>query len=240
MSTPQGHPDYQDYAIWRGPLTVDGFQTVSVGAGYTLTPNLNCTNFASVLLCITGITGAGITVAAGFAGGAVNTPSNFWTLLPGQQLYVLLPAATNRFFLSITTAQAGTQHFNLLVAPTNTPATRITYLNQNNSMHDVSRTLAAGAAMSYVLPYVQEGEIEAMLQPQDTSGKLEMAVTGLGENGLAAYAANLQFAGLVPFQTQAQRVLVGPDPVLIVVQNDDVANPHTYSMTARMVAAAHG
>lgn len=231
MTIPQGTPDYQGIAQWRGPIQEAISTTATFPTPWTTTQD--CTNFASTVVEILGPT-VPVQVTLSYlteAAGGLQLNQHLWDLLAGQDLSVILPNESNAFVLAVVPGSAGTAIFSVIVAPTNTPATKPQYMVDGNELQANGVSVGASGGYFQHMPQVQPGDGLLIYQDGSGSGKLQFQLTEINAAG-----ATVQFIYFVATVTDtlyhAFPFQAGQYPLQLGVQNNDAAAAHTF--TARL------
>jgi hypothetical protein len=235
VTTPIGHPDYQGFAQWRGPVVASGVQSTSIASPYTMAFYL--TAYASLWLRVSGIS-ASMQVTVNFftdQSETVLAGSVAWTVIGGTELDVLIPALANYAQIVVTTVTAGAQTFTIAALPSNVPATHCTYPITGNYVAQIDVTVAASSAQSFVFPFIAEGDGQVMIWPDDNSGKLQVQVDELTISGAVQQHAIFTQLPTVA-ATQVFEFMANNSPMEVTIQNNDVAGPHSCKFLARILS----
>lgn len=159
MTSGVGHPDWQTYSNWRGPVLYNAGIVVPGGGSLTI-GTWPVAHFASVYVELINQTG-GCNVQARY-GEAANAirPSvvHLWNVEGNSQLSALIPALGNFVQLSATSAGVAGYTANGLVIPTNTAVDRVQYPAVGDWVAADTETVNAGATNRHDLGWVMEGE----------------------------------------------------------------------------------
>ena len=226
-----GHPDFQDPAVWRGPVTFG--QAITVTTVSTTVVDTEVTNFASVVITATPPTN-GVTITCAFytdSTKALLASFQSWTLSAGARLEVIVPSMANFLEVRVTTAQAGNQNLSLVVLPTNLGVSRIAYPRTGNSTSALNQSIALSSSQAFVLPQVIEGEGYLYANPLDASAKLNLTVRHLAQDG-TALSKIAQVTGLAA--AQDLEFLTSTNPVDVLVTNTDGAAAHSLELRCQV------
>lgn len=220
-----GHPDGQNYAIWRGP-------DFNAAANFPLS-NSNpfmaqglITNFASLALNVAANVPNGITVVVQWFTDATETiplGSMTWLVPTGYKLNVIVPAMGNFCTVAMTTSNVASVNCPLSVYPTNSSVGVTSYWNTGNFVQKVNQSIPANTTLQFNLPNVAEGSGYCMGIDPGSTGKLQLVVKAIDQSssiqGIIAQINTLASPIVVNFIAPAMGVA-------LTVLNTDVANPH--------------
>lgn len=226
-----GHPDFQDYSNWRGPVLAAGSPIVTTVAQYQV--NGYVTNFASLFVSIgTAFNNGGVVDISFYTDTtrAVKTGNFSWQLWD-TAVQVFIPVTGNFAELTITTANAGNQQFNVFVGPSNVSVPRATYTAAFNQIEAVSLSVPASTTSFFQVPQTQTGLVYVSLMPNDTTGKLNFSLFELDDTG-TAQGALIKHPG---FTTDAYLSTACGERVLQAqIQNTDGVSAHVLAYRVRV------
>lgn len=220
-----GHPDGQNYPIWRGPYFAAAAAT-HIDSTHPFMAQGLVTNFASLAIEVFCTIAAGVTVTLRWWTDSTKTiqiAQVTWILQQNQVMSVIVPALTNFAELDITTTDVAGGACTTAVAPTNTPVTNYEYQVVNNIISNFNFSVAASAVLVFPMPFIASGKGQFFFQDVNASGKLSFEI------GIAGLTGGI-IGGLVfnpaPV-TQAYGELILPDrPVVLEVINTDGVAAH--------------
>ena len=221
-----GHPDGQNYAIWRGPQFL-----ASVSQGLNSVTPINAsgqvTNFASLVLNVNGGSASGVTVTVSWFTDQTATLLLFnqvWNVPAGTQLSVIIPCVGNFVQVQITTPAVPIIHIAVSIYPTNTPVSAPRYFSVGNEVSGNFRSIAASTTVIASLPRIASGEGHFFLRDDVNSGKFNIAIGTLNLDG----TFNIPMVTQDPLTTGFFGDLRCPDdPLGIFIQNLDGVAAHT-------------
>jgi hypothetical protein len=240
MTTPNiGHPDGQAYAVWRSNAIAKG-SNVALAAGVPIVTQTFLTNYSSLLLLVNCGNSAGMTVIVAFNDAPGDTPtfSFSWVLPKNGSLERILPALGNNVKITLQTSQAGGTTTSYRIAPSNLTANYPAAPSQVawNAAFP-SQLVAAGGTVTITTTRVDDGELNVILTPLDNSGSITAKIQLAGEDGVVTTTIWQGTLATVALAATNLRILVGGQPMLIVLTNTDVVNPHSldwyFSLTPR-------
>ncbi len=220
-----GHPDGQNYAIWRGPNFI-ATGVAPLSSASPINAQGQVTNYASVMLNFAGAPVAGADVVVNFyTDSTLSRELTFfeWTVPPGADLHVLMPAIGNFVTLSIQTTNIAQQLCPVSMYPTNTPATRLEYPVVGNVNGNLNENIALNSSIIHTLPFIAAGKGHVHFSDVTASGKLSYQVVTLDHNGARD---KILVSGNAPV-TSVGTDFAAPDRALgISVNNADLAAVH--------------
>lgn len=223
-----GHPDGQNYAIWRGP---DFFAnpTFPLSASNPATGQGQITNFASVYISTFANNPGGISVVVQwFADAAMTLPVRAfgWSIPAGYGLACIIPAEGNFVQVKFTTTDVGATNSPITVLPTNTIVSQVRYIDVNNNNTNVLFSVPANATVTLPLHFVMAGKGHVYVQDVASSGKLAYAVAALNVAG--AVIGNV-IAVAQPIVQDFREFNVPEFALQLRITNTDAVNPHNAS-----------
>lgn len=228
MTTPTGHPDYQDYPITQSGNIFPAF-TQNLAFGNTTTQVFAATNFQTLFLHV-GFQTAHGTVQVNYfldKNGAVSIDSDFYSLAAGMTLVKRLPLKGPYFSVTIRQAAAGVQTVFTWGILTAASIDRLTAPIGRQKVADTAHSLAASGTITYSFPVIVDGLSQMHFKPADTAGKLNVAVQEVNDAGAAQYTL---WSATGPTAEVNQNVVLPDQPIVVVVTNTDAASAHTYDL----------
>jgi hypothetical protein len=180
-----GHPDGQNYALWRGP---DFFasQAAHVDSTHPIVAQGLITNFASVIINVLAPFTPGVTVKVQFFTDATMTIQtwNFtWGVAPGRFLDMTVPAQGNFVKVTVTTTDPVGYSITIAIIPSNNIVPRVVYGDQNNATGNLLFSVGISATTVFPLPNLVAGKGWVYCQDVTSSGKISYAVATIDVNG---------------------------------------------------------
>lgn len=212
-----GHPDFQDYAQWRGPFLINTAWTCNNASPFTAEQIV--TNFASVYLSITQTSGTGVTVFCQFYSDSSFTflvGQKAWILNPNLPLNVMVPAMGNYCKLVIQTSQAAAAGGTVLFAPTNIIIGKVTYPQLTLTKEANNQTVGAGVTMPFPVIGIQEGPGILYVNPRTGGSTQVITLDSLNEAGNVQYHI-VQFPAITVPTTI--NFIATPTPMVINIDN---------------------
>ncbi len=229
MSTPIGHPDYQNFAITKSDNLFSSFTTV-IPPGTVNTAIIPVTSWSSLALnmrCSTGQAKITVTHFADLAGTLI-IGSDTWFLRTTCKLNVITPLRGP--FVQITTQVTGGVNLTVLqfCAFLSAPAQRISFPVGFQSAGVNVRALPASSSDFWNLPTICAGNASLIFAPSDALAKLHVRVGAFDETGtLLFYVADFGFpAALINQSLQIPDVTIA-----LEIDNIDAGGPHSYGST---------
>jgi hypothetical protein len=220
-----GHPDGQNYAIWRGP-DFNAQATFMLSAATPFNAQGLITNFAS--LCINfaaNVPLGGRVVVQWFTDATLAIPlgSMVWRVANGQSLNVIVPAVGNFVTVAITTTNVGAVGCPISVYPTNTSVGVTSYWSVGNFVQNPNVSIPASSVLKFQLPYVAEGSGYCMGIDPNATGHLQLKINFADETFtfLGVIGQINTLAGPVAIQ-----FIANPNPIYVSIQNTDGAAAH--------------
>jgi hypothetical protein len=221
-----GHPDGQNYAIWRGP-SFAASNAFSLSNSHPFTAQGQITNYASFVIYAAPTNPGGTTVTVNFYTDSTQTISlgGFsWTLPGNSLLHVTVPGLGNFCTVSITTSDVASATMFVAVYPTNTPVEAPSYAGPGNFVQGFNVNVPASSTITAVLPYVSEGKGYIFIADHNSTGHLTGRI-------VTTNAAGGSVARLIDWNTlssfQAQEFVCPATPIRLEVDNTDAAAAHT-------------
>lgn len=212
-----GHPDFQDYAQWRGPFLINTAWNCSSGTPFTA--EQVATNFGAIYLSITQTSGTGVTVFCQFYSDSSFTflvGQKAWILNPNLPLNAIVPALGNYCKLVIQTSQPAAAAGTVLFAPTNIPVGKVTYPQLTLTKEANNQTVAATSSTPFPVIGIQEGPGILYVNPRTAGSTQVITLDSLNEAGNVQYHIAQFPAITVPSQIN----FIGtPTPMVVTIQN---------------------
>ncbi len=234
MTSSIGHPDWQTYANWRGPILYNSGLTLPAnGSGILFTDAVS--HFASLYLEVIGITG-GCILEASFGATAATIRSSVvqaWVVQGASQLSAMFPVLGN--FVQISAVQAGSAGCtaNVFAIATNTPVTGTIYQATGNGVAADNEAIAAGATNAHQLGWVTEGEAYVFLDPLGSAGGLNVTVWALNQSGAHVFPI-ARWNGVTTILNQSFRTINYPIALEITNTAGAVQHMSYYMVTGQV------
>lgn len=226
-----GHPDGQDYAVWRSSPLIDQ-ANFALSATNPLNAQGTITQFQSLAIYAKIIGGLGAIVEGAFYTDSTATHITFdfrWRVPAVSILQVGVPIMGNFVKLSITTTSAPALSLSAFVEAMNTPVPSPQYINVANKVEANSVSLAPNAQSDLPFPYIGAGRCHVFAQDIGSSGKLNLSVWETDETG--ANLAQIDHVGAMGAQTELDFVMPAV-PAHVLVTNTDGAASHNFNLFA--------
>ncbi len=213
---PGGHPDYQNYASWRGPVYLA--ETTTIPSGTTITIDEYVTNYASIYLFVLP-TGNGEVVTCTFYTDSSKVAAlNFyqWNVSIFGALCAVIPVLGN--FVEITVHNAGPNPDTpqIGIVPLNIAHAAITYPIPVNRIARDGLSIPLSSSQTFRLPYLGEGPASLFTRPHSAGGDLSWDVWETDQTGAlvgrVCTSDNAANASVQQFQAHAA-------PLAVVVTN---------------------
>lgn len=227
MATPGGHPDYQDYVNWRGPIYANLSLDVTSATPFNVSEYV--TNFQSVYLFIDLILNNGWTVTVEYF--TDNTMSQLvyaktYVMRSGNTLSAIIPNLANFINVLVDTGQVGTMAGYMYLAPQNNPTPRIHYPMQDNNLSKLNLSVPGTSNVTFLMPYVMEGDGMLSVSADVFTGGPQVSIIELNEAGVG-------IARVLPLTTFGAPSIYEfkspPNPIQIeIINNDAVAHNYTF------------
>lgn len=234
MTTPTtGHPDFQSYTQWRGPILFKG--AYSITSPQSTGSSGFVTNWASLLIRVVLTSGTGVTVTVTYYDDQTLTNKagtyQWICSFAPVTLSVVVPNLGNWAVVSISTGQAGANAGTAYVAACNLLVPGPRYQVTPNAASGFSVNIIAGATLSTLLPYVAEGNGTVFAQCSVATAPYTVEVDHLNEgaNILDEPARVASVTG-----PQLLNYIASAYPLLLKITNNDAA-AHTYTYHAQVL-----
>lgn len=233
MTTPQGHPDFQQYAQWRGPAIVA--ETASVTTASPLTESAYVSSWASLQLMVSAPAGEGVAVNLSYYSDstmAFLAAQHNWQVW-ASQLQVLVPVRAPYAVLTVSTRNAGTMTPTVYLAPTNVPAAKEVYPGGFGEVSSEFATIAASGSLIQLLPQVMTGYMTLMYRAFDASSSVSMTIDELDDTGTSiAYLGNVTSFTATNYLSS----YTGERVTRLTFNNNDASNPHSVAYRLRLLS----
>lgn len=178
-----GHPDWQSYANWRGPIVDIGTKIITSATPYAA--DAVETNYASLLVRVGTAFNNGGTASVTFYTDSTKTQQagSFSWQLWDCALQVIIPVLGNFAEFGLSTNNAGNQTFFVFIAPTNTTVDRPTYTSGFNQVEANSLVVPISSTSFFQLPDLIAGQVFLSATPSDATGKLNLKLVELDDTG---------------------------------------------------------
>lgn len=220
-----GHPDGQNYAIWRAPdffantaIHVDSTHP-AVGQGIV-------TNYASVFLNVLPVTCPNIIVDLDWyvdSTLAIHIKNQRWRVPLGSELGIIAPAAGNYAIMTASTTSVAGGTCNISMFPTNTPAQSPRYPNTGNRVQQFNFSVALSSTHVDLLPQIMAGNGYIYAADRNSTGKLTARLVTVDEIG-NSLARLISWNTLTAFQ--AQQFTIDGQALRFEVDNTDAVAAH--------------
>lgn len=225
-----GHPDGQNYPIWRGPDFIAN-TAFPISASNPLAVQGGITNFASFVIFAAARAPQGVTVTVTFYTDAtlsVSVGSFSWILPQNVSLHTIVPSLGNFVVINMTTADPNPLGMPVAVFPTNSPTSRPDYMAPGNFVEGTAVNVPQSSTLITKLPYLMTGDAYWYANDPNTTGKLQARFSLLNVG-----SAELATMDIQPTLTTVRGSLVVPaSPVAVVIQNTDAAAAHVVNFFA--------
>lgn len=176
-----GHPDGQNYAIWRGP---DFFASSAqhVDSATPIVAQGLVTSYASLVVNANSAITGGITVTADWytdATFAIRTVRQQWDLPTLMNLDAILPCLGNFVQVVISTTSVAGGSIPASIYPTNTPVDAPRYVSTKNILGGNAVVVPAATTLEFTLPAIGAGKGHVYFEDVTASTKLTAKVATL-------------------------------------------------------------
>lgn len=220
-----GHPDGQNYALWRGPNFIAN-PTFPLSNSNPCIVAGQVTNYSSLMFNLQCNVVGGVSIAIAYFTDQAMTNQVFaqgWVLPQNGVLNVILPIAGNYVQLTVTTPTVAATNTPISLYPTNTPTHKRSYLTTGNVIQGFNVSVPASSTITALLPFLAAGHGYVFISDRASSGHLTGRVVTVGQNG-NAIARLIDYNTLVA--TQAQLFIAPEYMIRIEVDNSDAAAAH--------------
>lgn len=220
-----GHPDGQNYAIWRGP---DFFVSsgIHIDSTHNATAQGQVTNYASVYLNVDPQMVPGVTATLNWYSDSTLSlivKTHLWKVPVGTKLGCIIPASGNFVIMTVTTSSVAGGNVAISMFPTNTPASSLRYLDTGNRVQQFNLSVPLSSTKTDILPFVCAGNGYIYIADRNSTAKLSGRIVTLDENANSV-ARIVSWNTLTAFQ--AQQFNTDAQPLRVEVDNTDGAAAH--------------
>lgn len=219
-----GHPDWQSYANWRGPVYTS--TNVLVTNANPISVPQNVTNYASTFLFVSNAGPNGVTAQLVFSSDSTEADQisvNGWNLPPGWRVAVQVPSLKNFARLLIQVQPAQTATVTAQWSPNNINPPKERYIGNGGTVSFESVSIPANTTTTFPSGVLSDGNGTYFFEDTTGSGKLDVVIFTLdSQNNLRYRLAEVPSLGNTAsgsFQNDGQ-------PWLVRVQNTDAAASH--------------
>ena len=218
-----GHPDFQEYATWRGPALFSGALTITSVTPKTISGYV--TAYASAYVTVAQTAGTGVTVKISFYTDSTLAtqvgPSDVYVVNNSVALNVLVPCLGNFMVVNISTAQAGNQTMSVGVTLSNVQVPAKRWPAAGNRVASLGVILGVGGQLTAQLPQVMEGDGYFSISKSNAAADSNAYVQEENE----AQAAISRLVTMSPLQSAISTPFqCGPNPVQVVINNGAAGN----------------
>lgn len=219
-----GHPDWQSYAQWRGPVfaqtnvLVTNLNPISIGQ--------NVTNYASTFLTVSNAGPSGVIVQISFSSDGTETdPLSpiVWNLPSGWRLTVVTPTIKNFARLLVQVQPAQTATVSVQWSPNNINPPKERYIGNSSTVSFASVSIPANTTQTFQPGVLSDGNGTYFFEDTGASAKLDVTIFTVDQTGALLYRlAEVPALGAIAsgtWQNDAQ-------PWVVRVQNTDAAAAH--------------
>lgn len=222
MTTPGGHPDFQDIVSWRGAPLTSG--TTSYNAGNTIVGTYTVPNYAAIHVLASAQFGPATIEIKFYADtGATILVNTIDLLLTSvSKTEVAIPIYGSTFTVTVINSTGLADNITMAIIPSNIAVPKPEFQATQNEVIRIGVTIGIGASQQFSLPYAQPGLACLWIHPRDAAGKMDYQVAA----GEPSSLANRGFQVTAPV-TEVQVLLVLDErPANLVVINNDGAAAH--------------
>lgn len=221
-----GHPDWQAYANWRGPIiaAVAGFNLSAANPFHT---EAVITNFATLFLNVGQPGAAGCQAKVTFYTDSTKTvtvTSSTWTLNTNCDLRCQIPALGNYMALDVTSSSVAAFPVTIFCLPSNLPVGSTRYTPALASVTGTAVSIPASGTRTDYLPHIAEGPVYAFMKDRVASGKLDFRVYLVNAD---ATINDRLFAADGPITVITANLLGAKNGLATQIVNNDAVNAHT-------------
>lgn len=180
-----GHPDGQNYALWRGPNFVNVLN-FPLSAANPLQVSGQVTNYASLIIDVFGNPVNGLSVLLEWFADTALTKSitnQGWDVCAGQSLEAIVPCIGNAVRITVSTTTVASTGTPISFFPTNTPAQNNQYFGTDNQVQGLSVSIPAGTFPTIRMPWVMQGQGHVYFRDVAASAHLTLNVITLNADG---------------------------------------------------------
>lgn len=220
-----GHPDGQNYAIWRGTIFLANV-TQAISNAAPINVQGQVTNFASLAINIAGGTAGGVTATVTWftdQTATQQTAIQSWIIPAGCQLGVIVPCLGNFVKIQITTPTAPVTTIAVAIYPDNTPVSAPSYVWENGQIGQLALSIPAGGSTIVLMPQVMSGRGHYYFVDGTSSTHLSAHVITVTQAGAISTRLASAFAPFTVFQGD---FVVSGEPIGVLISNNDGAAAH--------------
>lgn len=229
MTTPRGHPDFQNLVLWRSQnmLTALTFlQPMATGNHDTGFLPVNAWQSVTIRLAPTaGQAIVTVTWAEATSLGFYVNGSDTYRVSPASGLFLTQPTLNEYVRVQINVTSAASLTGDFFVRGVNNGAGRITFPIFNNVQYSGFQALAAGATFTQVIPFQFQGPALFYCNEQDGAQKLDFQLLATDQAGAPLTEVARVFQ---PLAIQHVQVVTPCLPLIFKVINNDGAAPHNF------------
>lgn len=229
MTKPSGgYPDFQSSVSWKG--TSLAASSTSYPVGNTDLATVNLTNYASLNLNMVAASGNSLVTLTWWLDSALTqrVDTQTFPLLSGDVATLIFPAIAPYVDVSIGVTGAVPQVLTWAATPTNTGADQVSYARPPVTAGEVGHTLTVSTNKTYGVNRIAPGQAYFFFNPYDATGKLQLDIQCLNENGTSALWLVKQPA---PTVAVSGIITLPAMHVQATVTNNDGAASHSYDFT---------
>lgn len=235
MTSPPGHPDWQDITQATGtPLADQPAFSLSSTNPFAASGWISSWPSMRIRVAPSG-SSQGCTVTLTYsldAAGAHPTGSYQWIVAAPAVLAVIVPNLGPFVTLSITTTTGTAFNTAIQLMPLLAACASPRYMAVGNEVHFVNQSVAASATVSALLPFVAEGPGQWTLYPRDATGKLNGLVWEVGQGGGQSVKVD-EVDGILPTAPVNRPVYGASQGLGLFVTNTDGTSAHSFD--ARLI-----
>ena len=230
MSMPAivGHPDWQEYANWRGLLA--GNPTTLVPPGTNNFGPYVVTNYASLFLDFKPLSGKGQIFVTYYTDTTLNNEIDYfsWYWFTGSLLQVYVPNLGPVAVVDIENDSGANVTALFFVEPMNVPVAKLTYEQNPGVDARLGATIAGGATVNVYTLALVGGPAYIHFDANTGYNKLSMVISAVDYN---QNVTSEYFKVNVPSGPVNASFIAPQAPLQVRVVNTDAVNSYTYSWT---------
>lgn len=230
-----GHPDWQEYANWRGQLT--GNPTTLIPVGVNNFGPYVVTNYASLFLQFAPTSGNGQIIVHFYDDiAATNEIVHFtWDWYTGSTLQVLIPILGSVCVVEVDNDSGADVTASYFVETTNMVVTKLTYQPNPTVDERSGVTIAGGATVNVYTLALVGGPGTIYFDANTGYNKLSMVVSAVDHNQVVQYGL---WKVNIPATAVTQQLIFPQVPLQVRVVNTDPTNSYSYSWTLTRMSQA--
>lgn len=229
MTTPHGHPDYQDIVNTSTPNLFPAL-TQTIPAGNTVFPVTPVASWGSLQLNVGPQAGQGSARIEHFtdAAGLNSVGFDQWSVIPSCGLIVRSPLRATYVQLSLFASLGVPMTLQSYASMQSTTADKLSFPVGYQSAKFQNTSVPANTLINVRPSHIAAGEAWLYVHPHDAAGKLTVSIQT--EDSTGAQVELLYLNG--SFAADITQRLLIPDRIVdVLVQNNDVAAPHSLDLT---------